>query len=323
MVKEIDVFAPAYNEAAHIGTTIGSIHDQDPNDKYHFNVLVLPNGCTDDTASVASEAIANLPSHPSISFDVIKRPEASKTRAINFALGRCASDVAMYIDTDVTFSERCFEQVADEFADCTVQAAGPVPRNKIPPEIVGTYLGQILRVRQLYSDAAGPWPKPTGRLIAFRTAAIDALFEDTAADDTWLINTIAQNHGWESIRVAQDASVYATAQRNWLDYIQQKSRYARGNEHLYEVFPELKRVLEEGRSFVNRHMRSRAEIEEVIAPIMEKERLPMRLIDELAVIGKICLDNAELMPHELVSARGKWKPVASTKVPTTQEEVSS
>ena len=315
MMKDVEVFVPAYNEAGHIRATLTSIHAQQPNDKFHFNVLVIPNGCTDDTAQRARNTIEALPPHPSVSFDVKELVEPSKPKALNFALGQCATKLVMYVDADVTFSGQCFEQVADQFADSTVQASGAVPRFKIPPELKGTYLGQIHRVRQLYDEAAGPWTVPIGRMMAFRRDAIESFVENIAAEDAWLINTIAWNYGWNSIRVPQEASVYSTAQGNWLDYIKQESRFHRGDAHLVENFPELAAMFAEGLRLYRQRLLSRAAIEAAIAPTMQREGIPMSYIDDLAVVMKIYRDNAEIMAKELITSTGTWDPIESTKRP--------
>ena len=51
---------PAYNEAATVGSVVRSLHENVP----EFDVVVIDDGSTDDTAQVAADAGARVVSHP-------------------------------------------------------------------------------------------------------------------------------------------------------------------------------------------------------------------------------------------------------------------
>jgi glycosyltransferase involved in cell wall biosynthesis len=67
------ILIPAYNEAAVIARTLGALRKAHVHD--FFRVVVIPNGCRDDTAARARAAMREA--------EVIETPVASKTHALN------------------------------------------------------------------------------------------------------------------------------------------------------------------------------------------------------------------------------------------------
>jgi hypothetical protein len=98
----------AYNEAARIGATLASLRSQDlfaATDR-DIEIVVLPNGCRDNTAAVAQEALATLFSGlPGVRARVENLPEPGKSRTWNryvHELADPAADVLVFMDGDIS-----------------------------------------------------------------------------------------------------------------------------------------------------------------------------------------------------------------------------
>ncbi|MFF0945314.1 glycosyltransferase [Kocuria sp. CPCC 205300] len=105
---KIVALVPAYNESASIGTTIQAILDQDrPADR----VVVIPNGCTDDTAEVARRYPVTVLELPQL--------EHRKSEALNRAWARYGqdADVVVCVDADTWLPPNAFAEWAGEFTD--------------------------------------------------------------------------------------------------------------------------------------------------------------------------------------------------------------
>lgn len=105
----------ARNEADVIGTTIGSLLDQsifDPTIAASLGIariefIVVPNGCTDDTAEVARSALAHL-DIPNVRATVQEQSVGGKSRAWNTLVHELASPettLFVFVDADILIDE--------------------------------------------------------------------------------------------------------------------------------------------------------------------------------------------------------------------------
>jgi len=102
----------AHNEAAIIDRTIASLADQSILDPVRaralgldaIEILVVPNGCSDDTDSVSAAALARMPPHVATSVRVLT--EAGKSNAWNrfvHDLSRPDAQLLVLMDADIEF----------------------------------------------------------------------------------------------------------------------------------------------------------------------------------------------------------------------------
>lgn len=100
-MNTITVLIPAYNEASSIGVTIEAILNQT---RQADQIIVIPNGCTDNTADIARQYPVTVMELPKL--------EHRKSEALNrawLAYGTY-SDYIITMDADTTFPETALEQ---------------------------------------------------------------------------------------------------------------------------------------------------------------------------------------------------------------------
>ncbi len=109
--RRIVALVPAYNESSSIGATIEALFAQTrPLDA----IIIIPNGCTDDTADVARSYASE-----SSSLVVYELPklEHKKSQALNMAWNKYArdADIVVSIDADTIFDADAVEFWEDDF----------------------------------------------------------------------------------------------------------------------------------------------------------------------------------------------------------------
>lgn len=103
----------AHNESGIIGRTIASLANQSILIPSHaasvgirdIEVVVVPNGCTDDTDTVSAEALAKLPGH--VATSVHSLSEAGKSNAWNtfvHTIARAETSMFVLMDADIEFA---------------------------------------------------------------------------------------------------------------------------------------------------------------------------------------------------------------------------
>jgi len=119
----VSVLIPAHNEASGIGRLLQALA---PDSSGALDVVVVCNGCTDDTAAVAGEFLG---------VRVVELSEASKQAALaeGDRQARCA--VRAYVDADVTIDQQDLLGLVRAVADEGVLAAAPsrvLDRREVP-----------------------------------------------------------------------------------------------------------------------------------------------------------------------------------------------
>jgi len=112
---KISIGILAYNEVEEITTTLHSLFDQsifqDANANIEIEIVVVPNGCTDDTAAIAQTTLQELEkssNNPSISWRICNIEEAGKPNAWNLYVHQFSHPDADYLflmDADIQFLE--------------------------------------------------------------------------------------------------------------------------------------------------------------------------------------------------------------------------
>jgi glycosyltransferase involved in cell wall biosynthesis len=99
------VVLPAYNEAAALPGVLKDLHDQLPPD---YEVLVIDDGSTDDTAAVAERGPCRLVKH---------RSNRGKGVAIRTGIAEASGEYVVIMDADATYPVAAVEQLVDHLSD--------------------------------------------------------------------------------------------------------------------------------------------------------------------------------------------------------------
>jgi cellulose synthase/poly-beta-1,6-N-acetylglucosamine synthase-like glycosyltransferase len=183
--RSVAVIVPAYNEELVICKTIGSILASSRTD---FEIIVVDDGSSDETAAVASAAFADDPR-----VKVFKKPNGGKADAANFALTHTDAEVVIAIDADGVLDPKAIEMLVRHFADPRVGAvAGTavvgntgtlLTRFQDLEYIVGQYLDRraltMFNANSVVPGAIGAWRREA--LLQIGGYATDTLAEDCDA----------------------------------------------------------------------------------------------------------------------------------------------
>ncbi len=104
----ISVIIPAANESAWIGPCLAALLDSDP---VAAEVIVVPNGCTDDTAGVARTFAAQAAAR-GWGFRVVELAQGSKPAALNAGDAAAGFGMRLYLDADVEVTPALLPRIA-------------------------------------------------------------------------------------------------------------------------------------------------------------------------------------------------------------------
>jgi glycosyltransferase involved in cell wall biosynthesis len=117
VVLLISIIIPAYNEAAVIARCLDALLQS--HGAGEFEILVVCNGCSDDTAAIARAYGGPV--------RVIETDVASKTHALNLGDASAAGFPRIYMDADVVLSPNAVRDVAAPLQDGSFLASAPRP----------------------------------------------------------------------------------------------------------------------------------------------------------------------------------------------------
>ncbi|NIZ14245.1 glycosyltransferase [Phaeobacter sp. HF9A] len=122
MSRLLSVLIPAHNEAAYIGTCLATLFASDPLPQgWRVEVLVLANGCQDDTATRARR----IAPPRGWSLRVLEQDKGNKTAALTVGDAAAAGDILVYLDADVRPEPALLAQIVAALAsDAPLYASG-------------------------------------------------------------------------------------------------------------------------------------------------------------------------------------------------------
>jgi glycosyltransferase involved in cell wall biosynthesis len=131
----LSVLIPAHDEAGWIGACLGAVLGSAGDLPADRRIVVVANGCSDDTAAIAR---ARLQGSDALGWqsDVIETAEGGKTGALNLADAAAGAGARVYLDADVTVSPDLLASLCAALADAapryaTGTAVIPKPRSRI------------------------------------------------------------------------------------------------------------------------------------------------------------------------------------------------
>ncbi|SES39182.1 glycosyltransferase family 2 protein [Actinokineospora terrae] len=167
----VDVVVPARDEGALVGAGVRSVFAGSAG--LDVRVIVVANGCTDDTAERAREAGAT----------VVEVAGEGKAAALNVGLARCRDGAVVFLDADTVLLPGTLARMA-------AAMDAPEPRLVGPRPLVVRPTGWLARS---FSAVWTRLPAVTGDVVGAGCYAINAAgralvprFPDVVADDAWV-----------------------------------------------------------------------------------------------------------------------------------------
>jgi peptidoglycan/xylan/chitin deacetylase (PgdA/CDA1 family)/GT2 family glycosyltransferase len=219
------VLVPAYNEEKVICRTIESLlrsHDKS------FDIVVIDDGSTDDTAGVLRRTFGGNPR-----VKVFRRSNGGKSAALNFGVLQTEAEIVVAIDADTVLSDRAIPLLVRHFRDPRVGAVAGSAVVGNPVTLMTRFqaleymTSQNLERRafELF-NAIGVVP---GAIGAWRRAALieaGGYSCDTLAEDADLTVTIERN-GWKVV-CEPCAEAYTEAPETFSAFLKQRFRWMLG-----------------------------------------------------------------------------------------------
>lgn len=199
------VIVPAYNEAVGIERTVRSLV---ASDYPSFEVVVVDDGSTDDTAAIVSEL-------DMVDVRLVRQDNAGKAAALNTGIEITSAPIVVMVDGDTLFEEQTLRRLVAPFADPAVGAVSGNTKVGNRRSLLGRwqhieYVMGFNLDRRMY-EVLQCTPTVPGAIGAFRREALSdagGVPGDTLAEDTDLTLAIGRA-GW---RV-----VYAADARAWTE----------------------------------------------------------------------------------------------------------
>lgn len=211
----VSIVIPAHNEAAVIeGNLRRLLEGTQPGE---FDVIVVPNACTDDTAAAAARV-------PGVR--VIESEAPGKVPALRLGDAACLTFPRAYLDADVQLSAASVRALVAACARPGVLACSPVPEFDLSR--VGALIGRVHRV---HDRMIAPTRALAGAGVYVLTeAGHDRVFPmpDVISDDGWVHASFAPH---ERAVVAEARSLVRPA-RTVAAHLNRRVRVRRGNRQL-------------------------------------------------------------------------------------------
>lgn len=204
---------PAHNEAALIGETLRALlADVEPGT---FEVIVVANGCTDETASVALSV-------PGV--QVVETPVASKSAAVALGNGVAGAFPRVHLDADCVISGRDVLRLAAALEEPGVLAAGPARALLTAP--ASRWVRGYYRVWELLPGVReGLYGRGVVALSRAGQDRVDRL-PQVLSDDL----AISEAFTPAERRIVADAVVAIRVPRSLRDLLRRRVRVATGNQ---------------------------------------------------------------------------------------------
>ncbi len=131
MTPVVSVIIPANNEASYIGTCLKAVLTSDPLPKHTLEVIVVANGCTDDTVEIAKRFVG-MAEPRGWRLRVMELPKGDKIMALNAGDDRAIGSIRVYLDADVVISPELLADLTSALATSRARFATGTPRIEVP-----------------------------------------------------------------------------------------------------------------------------------------------------------------------------------------------
>jgi hypothetical protein len=206
------VVVPAHNEARGLRANLTALLDGLPEGA--LDVVVVCNGCTDDTAAVARTV-------PGIR--VLEIPEPSKARAVEVGNRATSAYPRLHLDADVTLGGADVVRLVDALREDGVHAVAP--ERVVPTDSASWPVRAFYRVWQALPQVReGLFGRGVVALSAVGQARVDAL-PSMMSDDLAMSEAFAEDER----RIVSSAVVVVRPPQTVADLVRRRTRIATGN----------------------------------------------------------------------------------------------
>ncbi len=229
-VPAVSVLLPASNEEGLIGACLGAIAATDWDAP--FEVIVVANGCRDDTAGVARD-LAPVLAGRQCCLRVIERAEGDKLGALNAADAAARAGIRVYLDADVLLGARVLPELhAALNLDAPRYASGQVRIPRPASRVSRAYARIYARVPFMTHGVPGCG------LFALNAAGRARFgdWPDIISDDTFARLNFAPGE-----RVGVDASYDWPLVEGWGNLVRVRRRQNSGVNEVAARYPRLMR----------------------------------------------------------------------------------
>jgi glycosyltransferase involved in cell wall biosynthesis len=182
MTPVVSVIIPACNEARYIGACLKAVLSSDPLPKHTLEVIVVANGCTDETVAIAKR-FTGMAEPRGWRLRVMELPKGDKIMALNAGDDRAIGSIRVYLDADVVVSPELLAELTLELATTRARFATGTPRIDVPENWAITQYARFWQ-RLPYVRMGAP---------GFGVYAVNTngrarwgMFPDVIADDTFV-----------------------------------------------------------------------------------------------------------------------------------------
>jgi cellulose synthase/poly-beta-1,6-N-acetylglucosamine synthase-like glycosyltransferase len=219
----LSIVIPAHNEATVIARTLNSILSNKLDRP--LQVIVVANGCTDDTAGVVRGFGDRV--------ELIDTPTGNKSNALNLGDRAARYDLRAYLDADIELSPDALQKVVDAFKDPAVHMATPRARHVYRgynPFLAG-YYALWRSMPYVRNGAMGGGFYAIDKELRSRFPEFPAI----TADDKFARNLARPTER----RVVDGCYATITMPQTFRDLLKVKTRWTYGNLELAATRPEL------------------------------------------------------------------------------------
>ncbi len=182
MIPVMSVLIPANNEARYIGPCLKALLSSDPVAGHTVQVIVIANGCTDDTVAIARRFTA-MAEPRGWALRVLDLTEGDKIAALNAGDDVAIGRLRVYLDADVIVSPALLAELGDALAVAPARYATGTPEITPSSSLITRLYGRFWqRVPFMRSGAPGFGIYAVNAEGRSRWAA----FPDIISDDTFV-----------------------------------------------------------------------------------------------------------------------------------------
>ena len=223
----VSIVIPAYNEALVIKQALHSLLELDyPN----YEVIVVDDGSTDDTFSLAKEVASES---SKVQIRVFTKPNGGKADALNVGMARARGNFVLNMDGDTLLSRNALRDCIRHFDDPKIGAvAGSIKvynrENLLTRMQTLEYIEGLAMARkaQSYARICNIVPGPLGMFRKEALRQVGGYDHDTFAEDCDVTLKLLLN-GWH-VSYESKAIAWVETPSRMLDLIKQRYRWSRG-----------------------------------------------------------------------------------------------